>query len=59
MKICTRHILTMANSKMRSNFQNLDTLGVKKGLKGKKNRKNKGAPNFMKNSTGPILAMEN
>ena len=52
MKIGTRPILTMANSKMRSNFQNSDILGfkkgIKKGLKRPKIEKIKGCPNFMK-----------
>ena len=55
MKIGTRPILTMANSKMRSNFQNLDPLrvkkGIKKGLKSPKNKKIKGTPNFMEIGT--------
>ena len=63
MKIGTQPILTMANSKMRSNFQNSDLLGVKKGikkgLKSPKIEKIKGSPNFMKIGTQPILTMAN
>ena len=53
----------MANSKMRSNFQNLDPLrvkkGIKKGLKSPKIEKIKGIPNFMKIGTRPLLTMGN
>ena len=63
MKIGTQPILTMANPKMRSFFQNLDPLrvkkGIKKGLKGPKIEKIKGSPNFMKIGTRPILTMAN
>ena len=48
---------------MRSNFQNLDPLGVekgiKKGLKSPKIEKTKGSQNFMKIDTQPILTMVN